>query len=144
MISRFFPGARDELASLDEEIIQAVLGSPRAGKAQCFEDQYISSGGQLYELIAGHDRFVADVRPMLAPLLARRGLSRPLCSHPYDLCTELIASEVGVVVTDPFGKPLDAPLTVDHDVAWIGYANESIRGQVEPALQEALKRRGWL
>ena len=45
-----------------------------AGKAHCFEDQYASTGGQLYELAAGHDRFVADLRPLLRPLLARQGL----------------------------------------------------------------------
>ena len=42
----------------------AVLGPPARGKAQSFEDQYISTGGQLYELMAGHDRFVADLRPL--------------------------------------------------------------------------------
>ncbi len=73
MISRFFPGAREELAAIDEEIVEGALGPPREGKAQCFEDQYISSGGQLYELAAGHDRFIADLRPLLSPLAAARG-----------------------------------------------------------------------
>ena len=40
-------------------------GPPVPGKAQLFEDQYISSGGQLYELMSGHDRFVADLRPLV-------------------------------------------------------------------------------
>src|SRR5262245_9136705 len=35
MVSRFFPGARDELAAIDEEIVQGALGPPRAGKANC-------------------------------------------------------------------------------------------------------------
>ena len=61
-ISRFFPGLRAELAALDDEIAAAVLGPPVPGKAQLFEDQYISSGGQLYELVIGHDRFIADLR----------------------------------------------------------------------------------
>src|SRR5262245_47183814 len=65
MISRFFPGARDELAAIDEEIVMGALGPVQPGKAHCFEDQYISSAGQLYELMAGHDRFVADLRPLL-------------------------------------------------------------------------------
>src|SRR4029453_14843544 len=49
-ISRFFPGARDELAAIDEAIVRGALGTPAPGKAHCFEDQYASSGGQLYEL----------------------------------------------------------------------------------------------
>jgi len=144
MIARFFPGLRDELAALDDEIVREVLGLGSPGKAQCFEDQYISTGGQLYELIAGHDRFVADLRPLLSPLLTQRGYVRNLCSHPYDLCTALIASEAGVEVTDAFGHDLNAPLDVQSDVAWVGYANQKIRRQVEPALQTALRRRGWL
>ena len=65
-----------------------------------FEDQYISSGGQLYELMAGHDRFVADLRPLFE---RRRAGGAALCCHPYDLCTELIARELGVLVTDEQG-----------------------------------------
>jgi fructose-1,6-bisphosphatase/inositol monophosphatase family enzyme len=144
MISRFFPGARAELAAIDEEIVQQVLGPVRPGKAHCFEDQYISTGGQLYELMAGHDRFVADLRPLMEPILARRGLSLGICCHPYDLGTELIARELGVIVTDERGEPLQAPLDVDANVTWVGYANPQIRAQIEPALRRALEARGCL
>jgi fructose-1,6-bisphosphatase/inositol monophosphatase family enzyme len=142
MISRFFPGIRAELAAIDDEIVEEILGPPQQGKAQLFEDQYISSGGQLYELMAGHDRFVADLRPLFE---RRRGADGPaLCCHPYDLCTELIARELGVMVTDEHGRPLDAPLDVTSDVTWAGYANAHIRQLIEPLLQQALTRRGLL
>jgi fructose-1,6-bisphosphatase/inositol monophosphatase family enzyme len=144
MVARFFPGAREELAAIDEEIVAGALGPVRPGKAHCFEDQYISTGGQLYELMAGHDRFVADLRPLLEGVLARRGLALGICCHPYDLATELIAREMGVIVTGADGAPLDAPLDVEADVTWVGYANESIRAQVQPLLQAALARRGML
>ncbi len=144
MISRFFPGAREELAAIDEEIIMGALGPVQPGKAHCFEDQYVCSGGQLYELMAGHDRFVADLRPLLEKVLARRGLALGICCHPYDVCTELIASELGVIVTDVYGDPLRAPLNVAADVNWVGYANKSIQAQIEPLLQSALGRRGLL
>lgn len=144
MISRFFPGARDVLAAIDEDIVRSVLGKPREGKAQCFEDQYISTGGQLYELIAGHDRFVADLRPLMRRVMADRGLDLSICCHPYDLCTELIAREIGVEITGVDGEQLDAPLNVDADLSWIGYANKNIRQQVEPALRSALSSRGLI
>jgi hypothetical protein len=144
MVSRFFPGAREELASIDEEIVRAALGPVRKGKAHCFEDQYISTAGQLYELMSGHDRFNADLRPLMEPLLARRGLALGICCHPYDLSTELIARELGVIVTDVNGKPLSAPLDTESDVSWVGYANDAIRHQMEPLLQQALGRRGLL
>lgn len=141
-IARFFPGARDELAAIDESIIAAALGVPVPGKARCFEDQYASTGGQLYELAAGHDRFIADLRPLLKPLLRSRGLPPALTCHPYDVCTALIAEECGVIVTGPDGRALDAPLDVETDVAWAGYANARIRAQIEPLLQQALRARG--
>lgn len=142
MLSRFFPGARDAIAALDEEVVRAVLGPPPAGRALCFEDQYLSSGGQLYELMAGHDRFSADLRPLFDRLLAERGEPPTLSCHPYDVCTYLIATEAGVIVTGADGGALDAPLDVDTPVAWVGYANEKIRASVEPALRAALERRG--
>lgn len=140
-ISRFFPGHRGELAAIDDEVVEAVLGPPRPGKAQSFEDQYICTGGQLYELMAGHDRFVADLRPLFE---RRRPGGAALCCHPYDLCTELIARELGVSVTDEHGRRLAAPLEVAPDVAWIGFANDRIRAAVQPHLQRALERRGLL
>lgn len=144
MIARFFPGARDELAAIDEEIVRGALGPVEPGKAHCFEDQYLSSGGQLYELMMGHDRFVADLRPLIETVLNRRGLALGICCHPYDMCTELIAREAGVIVTDEQGLPLRAPLKVEPDIAWAGYANDAIRREIEPLLLDALKRRGLL
>lgn len=141
-VSRFFPGARDVLAAIDDEIVAEVMGPATAGKAACFEDQYLSTGGQLYELMAGHDRFIADVRPVLINLLASRGLPRPLCCHPYDLSACLIAEELGVRLTDASGNVLDAPFDLDADVSWVGYANDRLRAQVQPALLGALARRG--
>lgn len=143
-ISRFFPGYRGELAEIDDELAARALGAPKEGKAQCFEDQYISTGGQLYELIAGHDRLIADLRPLM------RGRGRAdhpelsICCHPYDLATELIAREAGVVITDTNGEPLDAPMNVSADVAWIGYANARIRDQIEPHLTAILHERGMV
>ena len=141
-VARFFPGAREELAAIDEEIVRGAVGPVRPGKANCFEDQYASSGGQLYELMSGHDRFTADLRPLMEPILQKRGLSLGICCHPYDVCTELIAREAGVVVTDVHGNALREKLAVAPDVAWVGYANERLRAQLEPLLREALSRRG--
>ena len=141
-LSRFFPGARAELAAIDDAVVTRLLGPSEKGRARAFEDQYISSGGQLYELMVGHDRWIGDLRPLVEPVLRARGEALGLCAHPYDLSTELIAREAGVIVTDVAGGRLDAPLDVFSELAWIGYANAAIRAQVEPALREALGERG--
>ena len=94
--------------------------------------------------MAGHDRFIADIRPLMRCEMEKRGVDLSICCHPYDLCTELIAREMGVIVTNEHGLALDAPLNVEMDVAWAGYANDRIRAQIEPLLQNALKKRGML
>src|SRR5436190_19749034 len=92
--------------------------------------------------MAGHDRFVADNRPLMRNNLADRGLELSICCHPYDLCTELIAREMGIEITGADGELLGAPLNVNPDVAWICYANSLIRQQIEFALPTALDSRG--
>jgi hypothetical protein len=92
----------------------------------------------------GHDRLVVDVRPLIARLLADDGRATPTCAHPYDLAALLVAEEAGVIVTDPWGAAVNAPLVLNHDVPWVGYANSALRDRIEPVLQEVLARRGWL
>ena len=138
-MSRFFAGVGIEATEIYEEIVRQALGAVEAGKAQCFEDQYISTGGQLYELMCGHDRFVADLRPVFEKSLNKKGFRLGICCHPYDLCTELIAREAGVIVTDEYGGQLTAKLAVEPDAAWVGYANRAVQNQMEPLLQNALK-----
>lgn len=141
-VARYFPGGRDLLAAVDDSIARRVLGPPREGKAQWVEDQY-ASGGALAELAVGHDRFTADVRPLLRRPLLERGETPPICAHPYDVSAALVAEEAGVAVVDPLtGAPLDCPLTVDDDVAYAAYCNVFVRATVEPALQAALVEHG--
>ena len=143
-VARFIPGGGTQAAEIYDSIVSKSLGEVQPGKAQCFEDQYICTGGQLYGLMAGHDRFVADLRPLFEKSLAKRGLRLGLCCHPYDLCTELIARELGVIVTDERGERLNAKLSVEPDIAWIGYANTAIQTQIELLLQADLKSRELL
>ena len=104
-------------------------------RATVFDDQYISTGGQFYELIVGHDRFNADLRPVFYRV---QRMGEGLCCHPYDCAALLIAEEAGVVITDERGRPLDAPLDVTSGVSWVGYANRALRARIEPHLSELL------
>jgi len=137
MFAKFFIGSKGWLAELEERLILEVLGPPGDGQPQTFDDQYISSGGQLYELMTGRDRFNADLRPLAHQAMFHTQSSR-LCSHPYDVCTELIAREAGVIVTDGNGAPLTAPLDVHYPMTWIAYANTHIQRQLEPTLLRLL------
>ena len=142
MLANFFPIGKDILASIEENLALELFGDLSNNKTALFTDQYLSTGGQLYELMMGHDRMLADVRSLLYEMLAREGKPTGHSCHPYDICTALIAEEAGVIVTDGRGRPLDAPLDTTTDVSWIGYANQAIRTEVEPVLQALLKKFG--
>jgi hypothetical protein len=49
-----------------------------------------------------------------------------------------------VIVTDIDGQLLDAELSVEPRVTWVGYANADIQAQIQPLLRSALERRGLL
>jgi fructose-1,6-bisphosphatase/inositol monophosphatase family enzyme len=126
-VAKFFVPGKQELAAIEGEVFR------RLGSRHVFDDQYICTGGQLHELIAGHDRFVADLRPLVDP--------DALACHPYDVCTAMLLELAGGVVTDPWGDPLDAPLDTTTPVAWAGYANRRLADRIGPVLAEVLAGR---
>jgi fructose-1,6-bisphosphatase/inositol monophosphatase family enzyme len=119
-LAKFFLPGKTALVALEAELFR------RLGDTVVFDDQYLSSGGQLHELITGRDRFVADLRPLVT--------GDGLACHPYDVCTSLLLEEVGGVVTDPWGNPLAVPLDNVTPVAWVGYANEALAARIVPVL----------
>jgi hypothetical protein len=142
-ICRFFPGGRDVLAAIDDALCERLLAR-QPGEAAVFEDQYACTGGQLYGLACGKDRFIADLRPLVQPLVAARGGTPGHCCHPYDLCTKLIAEEAGVIITAPAGGPLEAPLDTESNVGWLGYANRRLHAEIAPVLHELLRDHGLI
>jgi fructose-1,6-bisphosphatase/inositol monophosphatase family enzyme len=121
-LAKFFVPGKIRLAELEAELFG------RLGAHHVFDDEYVSSGGQLHELISGRDRFVADLRPLVVPAA--------LACHAYDVCTAMLLQEAGGVVTDPWGGTLDAPLDTTSPVAWVGYANPSLASTIGPVLAE--------
>ena len=96
-LAKFFLPGKEALACLEAELFTSL------GSSVVFDDEYLSTGGQLHELMTGRDRFVADLRPLVAP--------EALCCHPYDVCTAMLLTEAGGIVSDPWGMPLDVPST---------------------------------
>ncbi|MFL6199532.1 MAG: inositol monophosphatase [Thermoanaerobaculia bacterium] len=143
-VANYFPGTKVLASDLMERIVAETLGAVQPGEGLVFDDQYISSGGQMAELIAGHDRFTCDLRPLFYEILQGSGAecARGLECHPYDVAGALVATQAGVVITDGFGQPLNAPLDVRTGVHWCGYANPTIARQVQPVIERWLRERG--
>jgi hypothetical protein len=134
-ITNFFPGTKMLAGELTEHLVEHLIGPVDVTRATVFEDQYISTGGQFYELIMGHDRFNADLRPLFYRIQKQ---PEGLCCHPYDCATALIAEEAGVILTDGLGHPLDGPLDVTTGISWAAFANEPLRKSIEPILTKFL------
>lgn len=143
-LAEFFPGRRAITADIQDRLALAMGGMDNPDRARIFNDQYISSGGQLYEIMAGHDRFVGDIRADLRQADHLPGPPPGLAVHPYDVCTELIAREMGVVVTGIDGQPLRDRLSVGGDVSFLAYANEALRQRIEPLLQALFREYGLI
>jgi fructose-1,6-bisphosphatase/inositol monophosphatase family enzyme len=134
---RFFPEGKTLTAQIEERLWRELGDVPPGGSPLVFDDQYLSTGGQIYELLAGHDRMLGDLRPLV---FARLGLVSSLVCHPYDICTELILREAGGVIEKPFGGRLDVPLDTTSPVAWLGFANAALARKVQPVLQRVLRK----
>jgi hypothetical protein len=137
-ISNFFPGTKVLASELMEHLVANLIGPADVTRATIFDDQYISTGGQFYELIVGHDRFNADLRPLFYRM---QNQPEGLCCHPYDCAALLIAEEAGVIITDARGNKLNAPLDCTSGVAWAGFANATLRAQIEPMLKAFIESR---
>jgi len=135
-VSNFFPGTKVLASKLMEAIVQKLVGPADVTRATVFDDQYICTGGQFYELIVGHDRFNADLRPVF---YAMQNQPEGLCCHPYDCGGLLIAQEAGAIITDATGQPLDGPLDCTTGLSWIGYANTDLRAAIEPVVMAFLE-----
>jgi fructose-1,6-bisphosphatase/inositol monophosphatase family enzyme len=128
--SRFFSPGKEEISVIEETITSELFPYAPEGKAYIFEDQYISTGGQFYEILMGHDRFIADIRGALFNKYQSEGKKVGLGCHPYDVCSALILQEAGIEIVDLHGQPLDCPLDTTTNVDWVAFANKSIKKEV--------------
>ncbi len=133
-LARYFPDGKAFIAQFEEKLWRALHGTANPSPL-VFDDQYISTGGQLAEILAGHDRLVGDIRPMV---YARLHLNMALSCHPYDICTALIAREAGVIVEAPDGDELRAPLDTTTPISWVAYANPILARLARPVFRRLI------
>ncbi|GHB97805.1 hypothetical protein [Cerasicoccus arenae] len=135
-MNRFFPAGMALLAEMEVDLWHRV--APKRGDdLAIFTDQYLTTGGQLYELMAGRDRFIADLRPWVFREL---GIQSGLTCHPYDICVLPLAATLGVIVEDPFTGQVNAPLDTTTPVGWVGYANADLHALISPHLRAVLHK----
>ena len=135
-VCRFFPAGSVLLSQVEDTLWERLYGTPETPSPTVFNDQYISTGGQFYEILSGHDRFIADLRP---EAFRKIGLStNNLTAHPYDVATALLLTEAGCIVEKPNGEALDYPLDCTTPVSWVAYANQALAEGIRPTLQAVM------
>ncbi len=136
-MAKFFPEGRALTAQIEEQLWDELVGLGRDASPTVFDDQYICSGGAFYEILAGHDRLVGDLRPLV---LSHLKLDASLVCHPYDVTGALLLSEAGVIYEHPLGGFPDAPLDTTSAIAWVAYANATLASLARPVLQRVLRQ----
>lgn len=132
---RYQPEQRPALARLEAAFFARLVRHERAEARALYDDQYISSAGQLVLLALGRYRMVIDARELVR---RRLGLAGPT-SKPYDLAGALVcARAAGVRVRALEGGELDFPLDATTPVGFAAFVNEPTRARLEPHWHAAL------
>jgi fructose-1,6-bisphosphatase/inositol monophosphatase family enzyme len=132
---RYSPSQRPQLAELEARFFERLEQHEAADTRSCYDDQYISNGGQLVLLALGTYRMIAELRAALAQA---EGASFT-CSKPYDCAGALlVAREAGCVVSSAGGTELDFPLDAQTPVSFVGWANAATARRLAPHLAAAL------
>ena len=139
-VAGFFAEGKHLAADLLQTIVRATTAVDAATSPQVFDDQYISTGGQMAELIRGHDRFCCDVRPGINRILRDSGTPASLECHPYDMAGTLVAQQAGVVIAGPDGESPDYRFDVSTAVTWLGFANRKLQERITPIVASWLSR----
>jgi fructose-1,6-bisphosphatase/inositol monophosphatase family enzyme len=134
-LAKFFPEGRTLIAQIEEQVWDELIGLGATASPTIFDDQYISVGGAHYELLAGHDRFVGDIRPLVHRVL---DLDSTIVCHPYDCAAALVLTEAGIIYESPDGGFPDAPLDTTSPVSWFAFANETLAEKLRPVLRKTL------
>ena len=132
---RYMADLRPDVARIEAAFFARLEAHEGADVRTCWDDQYISNGGQLALLALGTYRMIADLRAWLA---GRRGRPTITCK-PYDCAGAiLVARAAGCIVTAPGGAELDFDLDTSTPVSFVGWANAATRARLEPHLNAVL------
>lgn len=136
---KLFPQGKQLIAALEEQFLSSALEGLTDAPALVFEDQHLSTGGQLFALMIGQLRLVVDMRPLLNLHWRRQQKPTSLCAHPYDLAAWLIAQKAGIALYSLDGQAFDGPTHPTAEVGWIGFANPHLAQRYLPELLQILK-----
>lgn len=132
---KFFPEGKELIARFETDLWRRLGVYGEHKSPVIFDDQYISTAGQMYELLVGHYRFYGDMRPYALQLM---GALESLTCHPYDVGAGLLLKEAGCVYESPWGDEVDVPMDTTTPVSWVAYANRELAESIRPVLTDLM------
>ena len=135
----YSPEQRPTVARWQRDFVRLLEALEGISPRLIYDDQYIANAGHFHCLVTGRYRFVADLRDLLVPRLDRPTLT----SHPYDLCTALIAEEAGAIVRASDLGPLRAQFSTEGRTGFVGFASKRVQEKLEPVLRLAARELPW-
>ncbi|MBK9383348.1 MAG: hypothetical protein IPN34_00785 [Planctomycetes bacterium] len=135
----YSPEQRPTVARWQRDFVRLLEALEGISPRLIYDDQYIANAGHFHCLVTGRYRFVADLRDLLVPRLDRATLT----SHPYDLCTALIAEEAGAIVRASDLGALRAPFSTEGRTGFVGFASKRVQEKLEPVLRLAARELPW-
>ncbi len=127
---------RPDIARVEAAFFERLAKFEGADVRTCYDDQYISSGGQLALVALGTYRAAIDIRTLVAK---KRGV-KTMTSKPYDLAGAVIcAQSAGAIVTAVDGSPLDFPIDCETPVDFAAFANAATCARLAPHLARAIE-----
>ena len=135
----YHPRIRPHIARLAAKFFERIAEHEAAALESCYDDQYISSGGQLALLALGTYRAVVELRHHVA-----RSCEPPTqVAKAYDVTgAVLCAREAGCVLTDPAGGELDFPIDATSPIDFVAWANSATAERLAPHLAAVLQSEG--
>ncbi|MFN0205334.1 MAG: hypothetical protein ACKVS6_03360 [Planctomycetota bacterium] len=139
---RYLPLERAAIGILETNFFARAEKLLKFEPDKIYDDQWLCAAGQLFLVSSGRMRMFADLRGWLA----QKAGVKTVASHPYDLCSSLIATEAGSPVlaidADLTFPPLDAPLDLETNVSFVAFANSTIKNKILPILRDTLELYG--
>ncbi len=132
--ARFLPVERTLVASLEQAFLEEVIDAFDLSPRLIYDDQYLCNAGQMFYVVTGRYRMLADLRGWLHRTYGIDNFT----AKPYDMAALLVYREAGVPILDEHFALFDAPMDTETRLSILAFANPTLAQRLAPALADVM------
>ena len=132
--ARFLPVERALVAQVERDFLEEVIDAYDLSPRLIYDDQYLCNAGQMFFVVTGRYRMLADLRGWLHRAFGLENFT----AKPYDMAALLVYREAGVPILDEHFQPFDAPMDTETRLSILAFANRSLAERLAPALADVM------